>query len=284
MLLKIKNIIPIALFVALISCGSNTSEKKDGGAAQCVIAEECHVAETETAQDWASVLEHVEIPQLQSGQPQQIIEHIGYTVSHNPVWNIPNWVAYSLTDTELLGDIPRAKNFNPDPEVQGVAVVTRDYTHSGFDRGHMAPAADMKWSEQAMYESFYMTNICPQNQSLNRGDWNDLEELARDWANKYGEIHIVCGPLVAEQYSTIGQNTKIAIPEAFYKVFLRKEGERWVAIGFVMPNQAVNRPMMTYMLSVDEVEAMAGIDFFYNLPDHIENQTEQDYNVSDWTI
>ena len=224
----------------------------------------------------------LEIPRLVSSRSQQIIEHIGYTVSHNPVWNIPNWVAYSLTDTELLGDIPRAKNFNPDPEVLGEAVVTRDYTHSGFDRGHMAPAADMKWSEQAMYESFYMTNICPQNQSLNRGDWNDLEELARDWANTYGEIYIVCGPLVSDKYQTIGTNNKIAIPNAFYKVFLRKKGDLWTTIGFVMPNQACNQPLMTYMLSVDDVEQMSGIDFFYNLPDSIENIIEQDIAFCDW--
>ena len=229
-------------------------------------------------------LAQLELPQLTTNNSEQIIEHFAYTVSYNPMWKIPNWVAYSLTKEETSGPYEREKSFYPDPKVKGQPVVIYDYTHSGYDRGHMAPAADMKWSEQAMRESFYMTNVCPQNQNLNRGDWNDLEELARDWANKYGEVYIVCGPLVAEQFETIGKNNKIAIPKAFYKVFLRKKGDSWSTIGFVMPNQSGNRPLMTYMLSVDEVEEMSGIDFFYNLPDCIEEQIEQDYHISDWTI
>lgn len=214
----------------------------------------------------------------------QVIEHYAYTVSYNFEWLIPNWVAYSLTDDETYGTVPREDSFYPDPLIKGVAIETGEYTHSGYDRGHMAPAADMKWSEQAMYESFYMTNVCPQNRNLNRGDWNDLEELARDWARKYGEIYIVCGPLVSQDYRTIGQNKKIAIPNAFFKVFLRQTDTSWTAIGFVMPNQAGNRPLMTYTLSIDEVEQLSGIDFFYNLPDNMEDDVEKEFSVRDWNI
>lgn len=131
---------------------------------------------------------NIELPQLASIRPEQIIEHLAYTVSYNHDWNLPNWVAYELTSEELYGDVKRSNHFAPDPLVSGDPVVTDDYSHSDYDRGHMAPAADMKWSEQAMRESFYMSNICPQNQNLNRGDWNDLEELARDWARKYGNL------------------------------------------------------------------------------------------------
>lgn len=264
--MKNRYLIFCVLFVC-VSCGRFTN--------RAVMTEKDHCQEQMT---------FVEIPRVVDSRSQQIIEHIGYTVSFNPIWNIPNWVAYSLTDTELQGDIPRAKHFYPDPEVQEVAVVTKDYAHSGYDRGHMAPAADMKWSEQAMRESFYMTNICPQNQNFNRGDWNDLEELARDWARKYGEIYIVCGPLVSQNYRTIGQNKKIAIPDAFFKVFFRQTDTSWTAIGFVMPNQASNRPLMTYMVSIDEVEQLSGIDFFYNLPDEIEEKIEHDLSVIEWTI
>ena len=237
-----------------------------------------------TAKTNIDIVTQLEYPKLNAIQPQQIIEHFAYTVSYNPTWKIPNWVAYSLTKEETSGPYEREKSFYPDPKVKGQPVVHKDYTHSGYDRGHMAPAADMKWSEQAMRESFYMTNICPQNQNLNRGDWNDLEELARDWANTFGEIYIACGPLVSDNYQTIGKNSKIAIPNAFYKVFLRKTNSSWSSIGFVMPNQAGNRPLMTYMLSVDEVEQMSGIDFFYNLPDSIENEIEKDFNLRDWTV
>lgn len=251
-----------------------------------VVYQQLHSNAANTPQEDHSVVvtTDIELPQLSTNTPQQIIEHTAYTVSYNPIWNIPNWVAYSLTKEETTGTYPREDSFYPDPKVKGQPVVHKDYTRSGYDRGHMAPAADMKWSEQAMRESFYTTNICPQNQSLNRGDWNDLEELARDWARKYGEIYIVCGPLVSEDYNTIGQNKQIAIPDAFYKVFLRQHDTSWTAIGFVMPNQAGNRPLMSYMLSIDEIEELSGIDFFYQLPDDIENNIEKDFSTSEWTL
>lgn len=225
-----------------------------------------------------------ELPRLNNDQPEQVIEHLGYTVSYNPQWLVPNWVAYELTDAETYGEQERSDHFKPDPLVSGDPVVTGDYSKSGFDRGHMAPAADMKWSEQAMKESFYMTNICPQLHNLNAGDWKDLEEMARDWARQYGNIYIACGPIIEADYPTIGKNHSIAVPAAFYKVFLRQTNSGWTSIGFVMKNEAGNRPLMTYMLSVDEIEAQTGIDFFYHLPDDIEEQVESDINLSDWTV
>lgn len=224
-----------------------------------------------------------ELPRVINNQPEQVIRHLGYTVSYNPDWLVPNWVAYEL-NAETSGEQERKNHFKPDPLVNGDPVVTGDYANSGYDRGHMAPAADMKWSEQAMRESFYMTNMCPQLHSLNAGDWKDLEELARDWAQLYGNIYIACGPIVEADYPTIGKNHLIAVPSAFYKVFLRQTRQGWTSIGFIMPNQAGNRPLMTYMLSVDEVEAQTGIDFFYNLPDSLESQVESTYSVSDWTL
>lgn len=225
-----------------------------------------------------------ELVRLNNDQPEHVIEHIGYTVSYNPNWLVPNWVAYELTVDETGGEQERSNHFKPDPLVEGDPVVTSDYSKSGYDRGHMAPAADMKWSEQAMRESFYMTNICPQLHNLNAGDWKDLEEMARSWAQQYGSIYIACGPIVEADYPTIGKTHTIAVPAAFYKVFLRQTKEGWTSIGFIMPNQAGNRPLMTYMLTVDEVEAQTGLDFFYNLPDSIEAQVESDYNISYWTL
>lgn len=228
---------------------------------------------------------NLEIPRLMASQPEQYIEHFAYTVSYNPEYNIPNWVAYCLEGNELDGNFSRTDKFLPDPLVEGDPVVTQDYSGSGFDRGHMAPAADMRWSEQAMKESFYMTNMCPQNHSNNAGDWKDLEELVRDIARKYGSTYICAGPIVSDASNTIGKTRKIVVPQAFFKVLLRQKADgTWTSIGFVMPNEAGNRPLMTYMLSVDDVEAISGIDFFPNLPDSIEETVESDFEVSDWTI
>lgn len=226
-----------------------------------------------------------EIPLCTAGQQEQRIAHIGYQVSYNSDWHLPNWVAYQLTAEEVAGEEARSNKFLPDPLVDGDPVLTSDYTHFGFDRGHMAPAADMKWSPQAMRESFYMTNICPQNHSNNAGDWKDLEELVRDLATTYGNIYLACGPVVSDTSNTIGTIRRIVVPESFYKVLLRQKADgSWTSIGFVMPNAAGNRPLMTYMLPVDSVENMVGVDFFPLLPDSIENAVESDYTISDWVV
>lgn len=227
--------------------------------------------------------EPYELARVINDQSEQLIKHLGYTVSYNPKWLVPNWVAYEL-NYETNGEQERSNHFKPDPLVNGDPVTTNDYSKSGYDRGHMAPAADMKWSKQAMRESFYMTNICPQLHNLNAGDWRDLEELAREWAQQYGNIYIACGPIVETNYQTIGKKHSIAVPSAFYKVFLRQTLKGWTSIGFIMQNKAGNRPLMTYMHTVDEVEEQTGIDFFYSLPDSIESKVESTYSISDWSL
>ena len=176
-------------------------------------------------EDTASELsEEGGLAMLMDGRCEQLIEHMAYTVSYNNDWKLPNWVAYELTKEETVGEVERCDGFSPDPKVKGEAVVHGDYTRNPgkYDRGHMAPAADMKWSESAMQESFYTTNICPQNANLNRGDWNDIEELVRDYAQRYGSVYIVCGPIVGDAPEYMGNYQRIAIPDAFYKAILRK--------------------------------------------------------------
>ena len=225
-----------------------------------------------------------ELVRTTDNRAEQVIEHEGYTVCYNHDWLVPNWVAYELTADETDGAEERSNKFLPDPLVAGDPVVTSDYRNSGYDRGHMAPAADMKWSEQAMRESFYMTNICPQLHNLNAGDWKDLEEQARDWAGHYGRVYIACGPIVTSGFQTIGDKRKIAVPTAFFKVFLRQTATGWAAVGFVMQNVAGSKPLMTYMQSIDEVEKQTNLDFFYQLPDSIETLVEAEYDVSEWTL
>ena len=250
-----------------------------------VVATQVAASAQQAALPVSDIPAQLERPRLLDERPAQIIEHLGYTVCYNAQWHLPNWVAYELTTAEADGESTRTDKFLPDPLVDGDPVVTSDYKGSGYDRGHMAPAADMRWSEQAMKESFYMTNMCPQNHNNNAGDWKDLEELVRDLANVYGNIFICCGPIVNDASTTIGTVRKIVVPQAFYKVLLRQKADgSWTSIGFVMPNAAGNKPLMTYMHSVDEVEQMANIDFFCNLPDSVEQIVESDYIVADWNV
>lgn len=225
-----------------------------------------------------------ELPKMANKKvPEKLVEHVGYTVSFNTQHNIPNWVAYDLTSEEVAGVTPRAKHFEPDPQIIGCPT-TDDYKNSGYDRGHMAPAGDMKWSEQAMTESFYLSNICPQNHNLNGGDWKALEEHLRTMATQYEKVYIACGPIISANPKTIGLNHQVAVPDAFYKAILRKKGDTWSAIGFMMPNQAGHKKLSTYAMSVEELEIITNMDFFYNLPDDIEEQVESSYQLTDWNL
>jgi endonuclease G len=229
-------------------------------------------------------IENVEIPAAITGRQEQIITHIGYTVSYNSDWKIPNWVAYELTKEEVEGVIARGHNFIPDPEVNYVeSATTNDYKNSGWDRGHMAPAADMKWSEQAMKESFYLSNICPQNKNLNSGIWKSLEEQVRGLATEKGNIYIVCGPIVSKQPETIGYN-KVVIPNAFFKVLLQNDNGDWSAIAFMFANENGRKPLSTYAMSVEEIQNITNIDFFPALPDSIEEKIERHVDFTKWNI
>ncbi|MBO5865593.1 MAG: DNA/RNA non-specific endonuclease [Bacteroidaceae bacterium] len=222
------------------------------------------------------------IPQFTKSTKSQVIEHIGYTVSYNEQRRNPNWVAYELTSKEVDGKEPRGNKFIPDPAVIGRQAVDDDYKHSGWDRGHLAPAADMKWSEQAMDESFYLSNISPQDGNLNRGVWKSIEELTRDNAHRYGEILVVTGPVFTskEGLGCIGEN-RVLIPNAFYKVLLAYDNG-YTGIGFYCENVAGKKKLQTYAKSIDEIEEITGIDFFHKLPDDIETEVEHDFDWEDW--
>ena len=203
-----------------------------------------------------------------------VLHRTGYTVSYNVYYKNPNWVAWELTREETKGETDRYDKFMPDPDLPEPRVVHKDYTRSGYDRGHMAPAADMKWSKQAMIESFYMSNICPQVGNLNRGDWNDLEELCRDWAEKYGRIYIACGPIFdSKSPKRIGEH-KVAVPDRFFKVILIYNRKNPIAMGFIFKNIAHSQDIEKYMVTVDSVENVTGMDFFSKLPDNVENRIE----------
>lgn len=224
------------------------------------------------------------LPMMLNDHQGQIISREGYTLSYNKWRRIPDWVAYELTYQETLGRVPREKGFYPDPEVGRTQATVDDYKHSGWDRGHMAPAGDMKWSESAMYESCYFTNICPQNPDLNGGLWRILEEKCRDLASDYSSIQIVCGPIIKDaQLGSIGDN-HVMIPDAFFKVLLVCYNNCYKGIGFYFENKPANLPLKNYSCSIDEIEHLAGMDFFSSLEDAIEDKTESVVELSDWRI
>lgn len=216
------------------------------------------------------------------GTPEQILKRTGYVASYNKTTLLPNWVAWHLTAERTEGSAKRSGvDFAEDTEVPEPRATDWDYYNSGYDRGHMCPAADNKWSKKAMEESFLFTNMCPQNGNLNRGDWNEMEMACRKWAKKYGDLYIVCGPILYKgKHNTIGKN-KVVVPEAFFKVVLRT-GDNPQAIGFIYKNTSGNRPKDSYVNTVDEVERITGIDFFPSLPDDVEKKVEAECDLGLW--
>lgn len=226
------------------------------------------------------------LPAPLKSTPEKILVRRGYTVSYNLEHNLPNWVAWELTPEKLIERESRTDKFLPDPDLPAdKAVTTDDYKRSGWDRGHMCPAADNRWHWRAMQESFFMTNICPQHHNLNRGDWKELEDACRDWAQKEGKIYIVCGPILYRQkHQTIGHEHRITVPEAFFKVVLCPGSTPPRAIGFIYKNTAGNHPLDSYVNSVDQVERITGIDFFPALPDEVEDRVEAECDLSLWPM
>ena len=223
-----------------------------------------------------------EIPTSTDSDNWIVLRRKGYTTAYNSEARIPFWVAWHLTREHTEGNVKRPrKAFHEDDDVDYPKATDDDYYNSGYDRGHMCPAADNKWDEDAMMESFLFTNMCPQNHGLNVGDWNEMENQCRRWAKKYGDIYIVCGPILYKStHKRIGRN-KVVVPEAFFKVVMRTTPEP-AAIGFVYKNKDGNRPKGDYVNTVDEVERITGFDFFPNLDDDVEDKIEATANLDEW--
>ena len=225
---------------------------------------------------------NLELPAKLKDRSEKILKRTNFTVSYNRNWNLPNWVAWELNKSETKGKNSRSEDYIADEDLpEANQVEPWDYSGSGYDRGHMCPAGDNQYDAKAMSESFYMSNICPQNHELNTGKWNDLEIACRRWANRYGEVYIVCGPIIDKRKGKkIGRDHNIFVPEQFFKVILITNTQPARAIGYIFENNASERPYKTY--SVDEIEKKTGIDFFPNLPDNIEDAVESRYDTKEW--
>lgn len=208
-------------------------------------------------------------------------DYEGFTVSFNTAHHQPNYVAWELTAEEASGQLPREGKFRKDDNVLGSAT-SDDYRNSGYDRGHMAPAGDLKWSRKAMEDSHYMTNISPQTHALNGGRWSTLEKKCRTWAARDSSLIIICGPVLSDELSrTIGE-TGVSVPERFFKVILAPYTNPPAAIGFIMPNSESIAGLEQLATSVDRVEQITGFDFFECLPDSIEDAVEAQCNFRYW--
>lgn len=235
------------------------------------------VANTLTASD----IPGLELPEPLSGM--QIVEHTGYTLSYNEEYEVPNYVAYVLTKDKVMGGGSRKDNFRADPAITTGSATLDDYKGTGYDRGHLAPAADFKWSGEAMSDTFYLSNMAPQKPEFNRGIWGDLEAVVRQNAYDNEKLYVVTGPVLTDgPYETIGKNN-IAVPKQYYKVLLDYTEPEIKAIGFILPSEGSSEPLQNFACSVADIQELTGINFFPSLPDDQEELIEGTFDVNQWS-
>lgn len=216
----------------------------------------------------------------------ELIHHQYYTLSYKEEHEQSEWVAYMM-DRNMLNanNVPRESDFTEDPKVTTASAHHRDYSNSGYTRGHMVPAGDMAFNTEAMRESFYMSNMSPQVRQLNNGIWKELEENIRDWTYKAERLYIITGPILDNPIKKIGKSSKVTVPSAFYKVLLDYEDPDRKAIAFIIPHEVSDRRLEEYMVTVDEVERLTGLDFFNDMiNDAEEEKIESTIDKSKWKV
>jgi endonuclease G len=221
-----------------------------------------------------------EIPRINKGD--YVITHTGFSLLYNEEHEQASWVAYELTKEETNKLYDRTDKFIPDPKVKTGTANNSDYAGSGYDRGHLAPAADMGWSLASMTESFYFSNMSPQTKEFNRGIWKKLEELVRTWAVENNSIYVVTGPILKPGLPTIGIN-KVSIPEQYYKVILDFSQPELKGIGFIMANAGSKEALQSFAVPIETVEQYTGIDFFPSLSKEEEILLEKRICIPCWS-
>ena len=231
---------------------------------------------TAMPQQGSNALLAVTIPK---GVANQVINYQAIRVNFNPSLRIPNCVAYELTATMVaMADAPDhevRKNYNyaKDSSVKSCPD-NWEYRGSGYSRGHMAPAMDMRWDKTAMQQCFYMTNMCPQDTKLNNDHWRVLEEKVHRWAKRDKRILIFTGPIMGKSPKMIGKDkANIAVPDAFFKVLYAPEQGR--SIAFIYENRPCPGGISKYAVTVAEVERRTGLTFSSAIP-------KRQCKIEDW--
>lgn len=230
---------------------------------------------------WTSLVHSQKSPLQIHSSNGQMIHHTYYSLSYSEEHEQAEWVSYVLNPPFLNGSATRSDDFRMDDKVLTQSANSGDYLYSGYDRGHLAPAADMVFSNQSILESFYYSNISPQNPQFNRGGWKKLEAQVRDWGKSFEIIVVTGGVLLDDGLSSIGKN-KVSVPKNFYKIVYAPEMDEM--IGFVMPNQKIYNDILSYSTTVDEIERLTGINFFIELAEEQQNQLESKIHLENWVF
>lgn len=220
---------------------------------------------------------------LPSSTTGQVISHNYYTLSYNEDAEQAEWVAYELKKEHISRTHRKRPYFIRDKKVKTKSADYKNYKKSGYSKGHLCPAGDRKFSEDAFNETFLTSNISPQKLDFNAGIWNRLEQKTRYWANKERQLYVITGGVLNDNLSTIG-NEKVAVPKQFYKILLDYSKPKIKTIAFLIPHKESKQPLYTFVVSIDKIESLTSIDFFPALPDDIENKLEASSNYKNWSF
>ncbi|MEM9141874.1 MAG: DNA/RNA non-specific endonuclease [Bacteroidota bacterium] len=207
--------------------------------------------------------------------------HNHYMLSYMEAYEQAEWVAYVLKKDHLTYDDRERPYFIEDPQVKSKSADWRNYRGSGYDRGHLCPAGDRRFSEQAYNETFYTSNISPQDRNFNAGIWNRLENQVRQWAKRYGELYVITGGVLEEGLIEIGEED-VDVPRYYFKIVVRGRPDEPKALAFLMPGKESPRPLKDFLVSIDALEKRTGIDFFEKLDDAVETEIETQINNGGW--
>lgn len=212
---------------------------------------------------------------------KDIIEHRHFILSYSEQYEQAEWVAYVLKKEHLTYDDRERPYFIEDPKVKTKSADWRNYKNSGYDRGHLCPAGDRRFSEFAYDETFYTSNISPMKGDFNAGVWNRLEILIRKWGKEYKSLYVITGGVLEEGLTAIGEED-VAIPRAFYKIVARGEPNNLELVAFLIPHRESGRSLGAFLTSIDELELRTGIDYFSALPDDYEQKIEASVKKAAW--
>ena len=220
---------------------------------------------------------------LPTSTTNYVVHHDYYSLSYAENHEQAEWVSYELKKNHLSSTKFKRPYFKIDKSIKTKAAHWRNYKKSGYDKGHLCPAGDRRFSKAAHDETFLTSNISPQEHEFNAGVWNRLEQKVRYWAKKYDGVYVVTGGVLNNKKSTIGEEL-VTVPEYFYKVLLDNTNGQIKMIAFLMPHQESRKPLYDFVVSVDEVEALTGIDFFPQLDDVIEHKLEASTGYKKWSF
>ena len=234
------------------------------------------------------------LPKILEGEI--LIEHAAMSLVYSEQHEQAKWVAHIILPDIIKGSVFRTNDFRSDPKVISSTAVEQDYflknlkldsTYEydgfGYDRGHLAPSADFRWSKKALSQSYYYSNMSPQLPGFNREIWAQLENEIRAYIyrNPSSQLYVVTGPVLSNNLPAIQRSiNKVSIPKVFWKVVIDLEKQR--GIGFLIPNQKTNYPLASFVKTIDEIELETGIDFYASLDDSIESVIERTTDKATW--